>query len=56
MYRRIGYPCWCVFREKEIEDINKAFEENNIVILNGVTGTGKTRLALHYAKKLYRFS
>ena len=39
-----------LFREKEIEDINKAFEENNIVILNGVAGTGKTRLALHYAK------
>ncbi|WXZ79948.1 PhoH family protein [Fusobacterium nucleatum] len=39
-----------LFREKEIEDINKAFKENNIVILNGVAGTGKTRLALHYAK------
>ena len=39
-----------LFREKEIGDINKAFEENNIVILNGVAGTGKTRLALHYAK------
>lgn len=39
-----------LFREKEIENINKAFEENNIVILNGVAGTGKTRLALHYAK------
>ena len=39
-----------LFREKEIEDINKAFEKNNIVILNGVAGTGKTRLALHYAK------
>lgn len=39
-----------LFREKEIEEINKAFEENNIVILNGVAGTGKTRLALHYAK------
>ena len=39
-----------LFREKEIENINKAFEENNIVILNGVAGTGKTCLALHYAK------
>ena len=39
-----------LFREKEIENINKAFEENNIVILNGVAGTGKTHLALHYAK------
>jgi hypothetical protein len=39
-----------LFREKEIEEINKAFEKNNIVILNGVAGTGKTRLALHYAK------
>lgn len=40
-----------LFREKEIEEINKAFEKNNIIILNGVAGTGKTRLALHYAKK-----
>ena len=39
-----------LFREKEIEDINETFKKNNIVILNGVAGTGKTRLALHYAK------
>ena len=39
-----------LFREKEIEEINRAFEKNNIVILNGVAGTGKTRLALHYVK------
>lgn len=50
-----------LFRDKEIEDINKAYQEVDIVILSGMAGTGKTRLALHYAqmysdthsKKLY---
>lgn len=39
-----------LFRDKEIEDINKAYQEVDIVILSGMAGTGKTRLALHYAK------
>lgn len=39
-----------MFREKEIENINSAFKKSNIVILTGPSGTGKTRLALHYAK------
>lgn len=39
-----------LLRENEIENIDKAFENTNIVVLNGSSGTGKTRLALHYAK------
>ncbi|MFB0971803.1 MAG: ATP-binding protein, partial [Neofamilia sp.] len=39
-----------LFRDKEIEDINKAYQNVDIVILSGMAGTGKTRLALHYAK------
>lgn len=38
-----------LFRDKEIEDINKAYQKVNIIILSGAAGTGKTRLALHYA-------
>lgn len=40
-----------LFREAEIAEIDKAFDKSNIVILSGVAGSGKTRLALHYAKK-----
>lgn len=40
-----------LFREAEIAEIDKAFEKTDIVILRGVAGSGKTRLALHYAKK-----
>ena len=39
-----------LFREKEFEDIKNAFLKVDVVILNGAAGTGKTRLALHYAK------
>jgi hypothetical protein len=39
-----------LFRNKEIEDINEAYQKVDIVILSGAAGTGKTRLALHYAK------
>lgn len=37
-----------LFREKEIEEIGKAYLKEDVVILNGSAGTGKTRLALHY--------
>ena len=39
-----------LFREKEINNINEAYEKSDVVILSGAAGTGKTRLALHYAK------
>lgn len=39
-----------LFRDKEIESINEAYQKVDIVILSGASGTGKTRLALHYAK------
>lgn len=39
-----------LFREKEIEELDKAFESANVVLLVGPAGTGKTRLALEYAK------
>ena len=39
-----------MFREKEIRDINEAYQKVDIVILSGAAGTGKTRLALHYAE------
>ncbi|WMJ78701.1 MULTISPECIES: ATP-binding protein [unclassified Sedimentibacter] len=39
-----------LFRDKEIDNINKAYQKSDIVILSGAAGTGKTRLALHYAK------
>lgn len=40
-----------LFREKEIDAIDKAFENVSTVLLIGPAGTGKTRLALEYAKK-----
>lgn len=40
-----------LFRDKEIEMISEAYQEAEVVILSGAAGTGKTRLALHYAKK-----
>lgn len=39
-----------LFREKEIGEIDIAFEHTNVVLLSGTAGTGKTRLALQYAK------
>lgn len=39
-----------LFRDKEFEDIGKAYQKVDVVILNGPAGTGKTRLALHYLK------
>jgi len=38
------------FRDIEIESINEAYKNVDIVIISGSAGTGKTRLALHYAK------
>ena len=39
-----------LFREKEMEEIDAAFENVNVVLLSGNAGTGKTRMALQYAK------
>jgi len=38
-----------LFREKEIEIIDTAFQKVDIVMLTGAAGTGKTRLGLQYA-------
>lgn len=40
-----------LFREKEIDAIDKSFENVSTVLLVGSAGTGKTRLALEYAKR-----
>lgn len=40
-----------ILRKEEIEDIDKAYQMTDVVILSGASGTGKTRLALYYAKK-----
>lgn len=39
-----------LFREKEFQDIINAYRKVDVVILSGSSGTGKTRLALHYVK------
>lgn len=39
-----------LFRGQETKSINEAYQEVDIVILSGAAGTGKTRLALHFAK------
>lgn len=39
-----------LFREKELSDIDEAFQRVDVVILSGAAGTGKTRLALQYAQ------
>lgn len=39
-----------LFREKEIKAIDEAFDSVSAVLLVGSAGTGKTRLALEYAK------
>ena len=40
-----------LFREAEIDSIDKAFDKVSTVLLTGPAGTGKTRLALEYAKR-----
>ena len=39
-----------LFREKVFQDISNAYLKVDVVILSGSSGTGKTRLALHYVK------
>ncbi len=39
-----------LFREKEMGKIDAAFENVNVVLLSGNAGTGKTKMALQYAK------
>ena len=39
-----------LFRNEEIKKIDEAYKKNDIVVLSGVSGVGKTRLALQYAK------
>lgn len=38
------------YREEEMEQIGKAFQTANVVILTGRAGVGKSRLALHFAE------
>ena len=38
------------YREKEMEQIDNAFQSANVVILTGRAGVGKSRLALHYSE------
>ena len=38
-----------LFREDSLEALDTLFEQTNVVILTGPAGTGKTRLAIHYA-------
>lgn len=38
------------FREAEIQELNKKFEQVNVIVLVGRAGVGKSRLALHYAR------
>lgn len=39
-----------LYREKEIEQLERAFEATNVVILSGRAGVGKSRLALHFSE------
>lgn len=43
-----------LFREKELKKINKAYLKADVVILTGMAGAGKTRLALHYVENRIR--
>lgn len=40
-----------MFRKTEFTEMDATFNKANIVLLSGAAGTGKTRLALEYAKK-----
>ncbi|MDV0446459.1 hypothetical protein MsAg5_02980 [Methanosarcinaceae archaeon Ag5] len=40
-----------LFRKKEIENVVNTFEKNDVIILSGKAGVGKTRLALECCKK-----
>lgn len=37
-----------LFRDKELEKIDEAYQKTDVVILSGAAGSGKTRLALRY--------
>lgn len=39
-----------LYREKEMEQINSAFQTANVVMLTGRAGVGKSRLALHFSE------
>ena len=39
-----------LYREKEMEQIESAFQTANVVILTGRAGVGKSRLALHFSE------
>lgn len=39
-----------LFREREIKELDNAYENVDVVLLSGPAGSGKTRLALHYAR------
>lgn len=39
-----------LFREDELKELDTLFQQNNVIVLTGPAGTGKTRLALQYAE------
>jgi primosomal protein N' (replication factor Y) len=38
-------------QKRAIKEIDESFEENQVVLLHGVTGSGKTRVYMEYIKK-----
>ena len=40
-----------LFREKELVDIEDAFKTENVVIVSGPSGVGKTKLCIHFSEK-----